>query len=947
MLRVFLILSLMVFLPLQNFAQVELLKDVFTGDIGSQAFNFKKYKQYIIFSAKINTDYCLYALDTVALNYTKFADSINYQNERLTPEPFVINDGFIYYFKNIGKQNTLFKTDLIITTKICKYNNFYGTLKFAGNKPIIFSNIGVAVIYENINYLQSSIYWLILSYYFLPFYNEYHDINPVSLNNLLFYFDINSNNDSLKVYSTDGISLQPQKIGSIPFSNSDYRARLQSSIYPFESKNETVTTSNNKVLLSINAKNASGLVSHQLWSVNSEHGLNLVKDFHPSSDADSVGFIRRFFHANNKLFFFIESKKTELWVSDGTDLGTVMLKEFEPNEVRNEKFAVAYKNKLFFGGEADGVGGLWYSDGTVAGTSNLTSQLVPSNFSVVADYLIFQDKIGEIYLSNGTGLGTIKTGKNVIDLGIQDLSNFDFEETQSHIFFTKQSDNIGLEPHVLEKSSLLEQLIGNLNLGKDGVFLNPFKEITLKNKQYFFGSRNNATVILELDNLSNDIKIRGEHLNYSLLQDMVGSGNAIYLQTIIPNSGEAQVHYLNTQTNDFKKINLPSKSSDGKLISNFKIFSSKNHLLINEYNSSNLYIYQNQDEWEFNLILPDNQRVTQITSLNDEIFITTNLSNMYAVDLALGHLTHLNFDYAISYREANSIFFKNKNKVYYLSGFYDAQNNLKYGLFQFNRQMTKFDLIKTFSDLSFQANVSFFKYFELDDKIYFNLNENLNQIWELNELDNLRQIAELGQLPLFYVPPLRMEKLNNDLYIRYNLDRFLNRIVKVNLSDLKQTLVQQGLFNDLNNLENFNNAIYYDLVDEGLLKLKRTDGTEKGTFEIPIADSLSIKNQAWMMTKTQERLVFFGHSDTFGFEPFSYKVPVCEGNLNNTIKSGNWNDPNVWSCGSVPSLSHHVFIQNSHKITLPASIIGFAKTIETSPNAVLDIAAGSILQVSP
>ncbi|XZF12673.1 ELWxxDGT repeat protein [Chitinophagaceae bacterium MMS25-I14] len=87
--------------------------------------------------------------------------------------------------------------------------------------------------------------------------------------------------------------------------------------------------------------------------------ISLVKDITPGSGSTGIS---SFKEAGGHLFFL---NFKQLYVTDGTAAGTVLLKNFP--SILSEP--VAYKNKLFFAAD-DSIHGyeLWMSDGTVAGT---------------------------------------------------------------------------------------------------------------------------------------------------------------------------------------------------------------------------------------------------------------------------------------------------------------------------------------------------------------------------------------------------------------------------------------------------------------------------------------------------------------------------------------------------------------------------------------------------
>jgi ELWxxDGT repeat protein len=156
------------------------------------------------------------------------------------------------------------------------------------------------------------------------------------------------------------------------------------------------------------ASTASG---YELWKTNgTTAGTVLVKTLH---FATGVG---EFTNVNDILFFTTaEVGAHKLWKSDGTEAGTIVLKEFSPDTDYLRHFT-AYNGKLYFIEHAYSFSdALYVSDGTVAGTTVVKQDLgLDSNvpYMGVANnllYIVVENQGFPEYLwrSNGTTDGTV------------------------------------------------------------------------------------------------------------------------------------------------------------------------------------------------------------------------------------------------------------------------------------------------------------------------------------------------------------------------------------------------------------------------------------------------------------------------------------------------------------------------------------------------------------
>ncbi|OJJ15659.1 hypothetical protein BKI52_37890 [marine bacterium AO1-C] len=118
-----------------------------------------------------------------------------------------------------------------------------------------------------------------------------------------------------------------------------------------------------------------GIHGQELWvSDGTKTGTKLLKDITPGVNTDKQVKLAGSSVFNGKLYFAANNGTNglELWVTDGTEAGTQMLKDIRPgNEdgISLELRSIVFGDKLYFVGN-DGVTGseLWTTDGTEAGT---------------------------------------------------------------------------------------------------------------------------------------------------------------------------------------------------------------------------------------------------------------------------------------------------------------------------------------------------------------------------------------------------------------------------------------------------------------------------------------------------------------------------------------------------------------------------------------------------
>lgn len=169
-----------------------------------------------------------------------------------------------------------------------------------------------------------------------------------------------------------------------------------------------------------------GIHGAELWVTDStEEGTHLLKDINPAG-ASNAGYSNNFKVCNNKLFFIANdgAHGYELWVTDGTEQGTMMVKDIYVGTTAGGPpysmldALIVFNNKVYFRGKDAEYGNeLWCSDGTESGTLMVkdiwpgTLDGSPNYFCEYNGILYFTANDGshgiEIWSTDGTEAGTV------------------------------------------------------------------------------------------------------------------------------------------------------------------------------------------------------------------------------------------------------------------------------------------------------------------------------------------------------------------------------------------------------------------------------------------------------------------------------------------------------------------------------------------------------------
>jgi ELWxxDGT repeat protein len=214
-----------------------------------------------------------------------------------------------------------------------------------------------------------------------------------------------------------------------------------------------------------------GVNGYELWKSNgTAAGTVLVKDIPP--EADGIGSSPKSFTAVNNMVFFWASQPTtgyELWKSDGTAAGTVLLKDIHSNgsfePLQNSSGPYSEHSNVNVNGT------FFFSDGTAAGTVMVkdihpTSNSSPDYLTDVNGTLFFSAADSshghELWKSDGTAAGTmlVKDISEVSGSSPRDLTN-----VNGTLFFTADDGVNGVELWKSDGTAIGTVLVKDIHLG--------------------------------------------------------------------------------------------------------------------------------------------------------------------------------------------------------------------------------------------------------------------------------------------------------------------------------------------------------------------------------------------------------------------------------------------------------------------------------------------------
>ncbi len=238
----------------------------------------------------------------------------------------------------------------------------------------------------------------------------------------------------------------------------------------------------------------------ELWSCDVNMQVNIVKDIYPGSSSGIMenDDLRLKGVIMNGIYFFQASDAgsgLELWASNGSTLGTGMVKDINPGAgdgvpIQSDTRMVTMNNKFYFEGNDGTLNGLWKSDGTGSGTQMVKDSLFLIKYPIVVNSILYFSAYSsktlktDLWRSDGTTQGTYEVHLNAnACCGLQPLY---LENLNGLLVFSGVGDNDGRELWRSDGTVSGTTMISDIRTGIQGSFPERLTAITGFSTSLFF-----------------------------------------------------------------------------------------------------------------------------------------------------------------------------------------------------------------------------------------------------------------------------------------------------------------------------------------------------------------------------------------------------------------------------------------------------------------------------
>ena len=206
----------------------------------------------------------------------------------------------------------------------------------------------------------------------------------------------------------------------------------------------------------------------ELWVSNgADDGTRIVKDITVGVESSTIQDLTV---ADGKLFFIANS---QLWMTDGTDGGTTQVLD-APVYSRDGSNLVEFEGQVYFSANVASTGTQWRlmkTDGTQPGTSVvLDGNISAAHLTVVGNQFFFNSS-QQLWASDGTAEGTQRVVSSTVAQRPENLTRVvktdELGQVSEKLFFTAQDSTHGFELWVSDGTDIGTFMVKDINTGSD------------------------------------------------------------------------------------------------------------------------------------------------------------------------------------------------------------------------------------------------------------------------------------------------------------------------------------------------------------------------------------------------------------------------------------------------------------------------------------------------
>ncbi|MEP7265783.1 MAG: ELWxxDGT repeat protein [Bacteroidota bacterium] len=371
-----------------------------------------------------------------------------------------------------------------------------------------------------------------------------------NLNGKLMFFAADTvNPGDYELYTSDGTTGGTHRVKDI--NPGPAAGVLDGSLWAAPFHGNTPVIFNNKIYFLA----SDGIHGLEVWSSDgTDAGTTMLKDIYPGADGFTTPNLRYpyFCELNGILYFAANdgSHGFELWKTDGTTAGTVMVKDIAADAIYGSMPTelVNFNGSLYFSARDDNAGvEVFKSDGTANGTQVLKDVIpglqgatndgyqesLQTHFKVSGNYLYFLARIDStlpvityLYRTDGTANGTI-----ALDNSLENVSELtDFNGT---LFFFS-NDGVTLNSNIYKSDGTPS---GTVYVPTNNTMRATLNYFVHNGSLYFSGDQNNFT---QFGLFKSDGTAAGTSLIYSLtglssipeVTSFIGAGNSVFCRAL-------------------------------------------------------------------------------------------------------------------------------------------------------------------------------------------------------------------------------------------------------------------------------------------------------------------------------------------------------------------------------------------------------------------------------